>query len=93
MSGFYYVHIATKPDITYAQVEAKMSLAKDWYRFDEKSWIVYTTLSSAQKLYERLEPLVKPEGRIFVCRLNTKERQGWMGSDFWTWLKEDRSTL
>jgi hypothetical protein len=38
----------------------------------------------------RLRPLVKDDGRLFICELNVKNRNGWMVPDFWKWIKKTR---
>lgn len=91
MGSFYHIYIKRKAGSTLEAVEAKMNLATDWYRYGTNIYIVYTT-SDANKWYGRLEPLVKPDGRVFICKLDTTSRQGWMHKDFWTWLKQERST-
>lgn len=89
MADFYHITIETKEGITYDQIEKKMNLALDWYKYHPKCWIVYTT-SDAEKWFARLEPLVKPGGTLFICRLDTSDNQGWVRQKFWDWLNKDR---
>ena len=65
-----------------------MNLANDWYRIRDNLWILYST-SDTERWYGRLSPLVKESGNVFICRLDSKIRQGWMPKGFWTWLKDN----
>lgn len=89
MGNFLHIYIKPKKETSRETVEKKISLAVDWYRYDEGLYIVYTT-SDISKWQDRLLPLVKSDGRLFICELNTKERNGWLNKDFWTWLKKKR---
>lgn len=88
---FFMIYIERKSDVTYDGVKKKMDHALDWYRIKEDIWIVYST-SDPEKWYERLGPLVKESGNLFVCQLDVSNRQGWMPKEFWKWLKKSRQT-
>jgi hypothetical protein len=85
--NFYIIYIVRKPDVTYDNVREKMNLANSWYRISETLWILRTT-SDAQRWNERLSPLVKDEGSLFVCKLDETDRFGWMNKRFWSWFRE-----
>jgi hypothetical protein len=84
---FYVIYIDRDPDVPYEELKDIMDLARDWYRITSRYWIVYTT-SDAEKWYGRLKKFVENSGNLFICRLDVGERQGWMSSDFWKWLRE-----
>lgn len=86
-AGFYLIFIDRNLDASKDQVQAAMNSALDWYRITSKVWVVYTT-SDAEKWYGRLERLVKQGGNVFICKLDIKDRQGWMSKEFWRWLRE-----
>lgn len=86
---FFMIYIDRKNDVTYENVKKKMDLARDWYRIREDLWIVYST-SDPEKWYERLAPLIKKSGNLFVCQLEASNRQGWMPEEFWKWFEESR---
>lgn len=86
---FYMIYINRMASVSYDEVEARMNKALDWYRITESLWIVYSN-STPERLYERLSPLVKDSGNVFICELNVHNRQGWMKKGFWKWLKEER---
>ena len=87
MAEYLHIYISPKEDVTREQVEKKLNLAIDWYRYARGVYVVYTT-SSVDKWKERLIELVKPKGRLLILRLDIGKRQGWMNKDFWEWLKK-----
>lgn len=89
MASFFIVYLNAKPNHSKDSIKKKMDLALDWYKIDDKTWILYSS-SDEEKLYGRLSPLAKEEGNIFICELNVSKRQGWMAKSFWKWLKKDR---
>lgn len=90
-ANYYMIYIERRSDVSYDDLKRKMDLANDWYRLQESLWIVYST-SSSEKWYERLSPLVKDTGNVFICRLDIEARQGWMLKTFWKWLnREDKN--
>ena len=89
MGKFLHIYIDRMPNVTRDQVEEKMNLAKDWFRYHDKVYIIYTT-SDVDKWHARLGDLVKPDGSLFICRLDITDRNGWMKKNFWEWLKKPR---
>ena len=87
MAEFLHIYISPRKNTTQKDVEKKLSLAIDWYRYAKGVYVVYTTSSSA-KWKARLIDLVKPDGRIFICKLDVITHKGWMTKDFWEWLKK-----
>ena len=87
MSEFYHVFIRPKEGVTYEQVEKTMNLAVDWFRCTQEVWVIYTT-SDHNKWQARLKPLVSPQGSLFICRLDIRQRNGWMDKKFWEWIRE-----
>lgn len=91
-ASFYVVYLRPAEKGTLADIRAKMDLALDWYRIDSNCWVLYTT-SSADRLTRRLEEFAKgtkEDGKLFVCRLDITDRQGWMNQEFWKWIREVR---
>ena len=86
---FFVIYITRLPTATLEEVKTQMDHALDWYRISESLWIVYTT-SDPEKWFARLSPLVKEAGRVFICKLDTSVRQGWMNKDFWSWLRREK---
>jgi hypothetical protein len=86
-ADFYMVYVSLKSDIGHKALEEKMNLSVDWYRMSDSLWILYTT-SDQEKWYSRLKPLCN---YVFVCRLDTSQRQGWMKKAFWRWLRREKT--
>jgi len=90
MIGKYFiVHIIRNPWLNLSSVTEKINLARDWYRISETLWVIYTT-SNQEKWMERLAPLVKPSGNVFICEANPTIRQGIMPKAFWDWLRKEK---
>jgi hypothetical protein len=79
--------IIPKKDMDSKRIEKKFDLALDWFRFNSTCWIVYSS-KDAETWYSRLKEFVNPGGKLFVCRLDPSDRQGWLPKPFWDWLKE-----
>ena len=85
-----FLHIYIKPNTSNKEeLEKKLSLAIDWYRYDTGLYVVYTT-SEVEKWQERLLTFVKDDGKLFICELQITNRNGWMNKDFWEWIKKPR---
>ena len=87
MSNLYHIFIKAKPETTITQVETTMNLAVDWFRYDQKNWIIYTT-SDAKKWYARLKPFVEPGGNIFICKFDAGDYFGYMSKELWGWIEK-----
>jgi hypothetical protein len=90
MKTFVHIYIKQKKGVSRETIEEKISLAVDWYRYDDNLYIVYTT-STISKWQERLLPFVQKDGRLFICELNINQRNGWFNKDFWAWIKKPRN--
>lgn len=86
---YYHIYIKEKEGISTDDIEKKIDLALDWFKYDKGLYVVYST-SEVKKWMTRLKPLVESGGKLFICELNENERNGWMNKKFWEWLQEDR---
>jgi hypothetical protein len=86
VSEYYHIYISPRQGVTREQIESVLNNAVDWYRYDPKSWIVYTT-SDARKWYSRLQSFVEPGGHILICKLNVSDHWGLMPKGLWEWIK------
>jgi hypothetical protein len=89
MAGYFHLSIITNATATTEQLEVELNKLKDWIRYRQGVYIIYTELSP-NTLFERLQSFVKPEGQMFVAGLKIGERQGWMTTNFWNWLQKNR---
>jgi hypothetical protein len=92
MHYLYHIYVSPKAGVTQEQVEKKLNQAVDWYRYNQGSYVVFTT-SDEDKWFARLAPLVKPEGYLFICKFDPSHRHGWMAESFWKWFQEKRDLL
>ncbi len=90
MIEFYMIYIKRLDSVSTEKVQAKMDLARSWYRINDTLWIVHTT-SDPAKWYDRPGPLVKESGSLLIMKLDVSSRSGWINKKFWAWLKERRS--
>lgn len=89
MGKFYNIYIKPKEGVTTEQVETKMNLSLDWFRYDSNCYLTYST-SGIKKWHVRLKPLVQKGGRLFITEINPKKKNGWMIPDFWDWINKER---
>lgn len=90
MGKFIHIHIKPTKEVTKKQVETKLNLAVDWYRYDDNLYIVYTT-ANIDKWQTRLLELVETDGNLFICELQIENRNGWMNSAFWDWIRKNQT--
>jgi len=90
-ANYYVAYIKRRADVTFDDVKKKMDLAYDWFRIGETLWVLYST-SDTEKLYQRLAPLVKDSGSLFICKLDETERIGWMDKEFWKWMDRGKDS-
>lgn len=84
-----YAHIVTvvpKEGMSASNVEAALEGTIDWYRYQTGCYIVISS-GDAKALHKALKPIVDPGGKLFICRLDLADRQGWMIDKFWKWLR------
>jgi hypothetical protein len=84
---FYMIYLERDPSVSYEDVAEKMNLAIDWFRINPRVWIVYST-SDSEKWYQRLRKLAGESGSLFICKLDISDRQGWITSGFWDWIRK-----
>jgi hypothetical protein len=86
MADLYHIYIFPKQGVTKANIEARMNLARDWFRYNERCYVVKTT-TDEKEWGERLLPLVDPGGYLFICRFDPAHYHGFMSSKFWEWFQ------
>jgi hypothetical protein len=87
--SYYMVYISQRKDTSADSLEKTMNQSYDWYCIDETLWILYTT-SDHEKWYSRLKPLCN---YVFICKLDITQRQGWMKTSFWQWLRREKRKI
>lgn len=89
VAQFYQIYLSPKPGVTEAEIEERMNLALDWYKYGDENWVVFST-SDIPAWHRRLSPIFKPDGYVFIAKLDLEGRRGWMPHSFWDWLKQKR---
>lgn len=92
MAKYYHIYILPKVGKQQSDIEKEINQSLDWIRYGEYNYVVYSTLN-ANSLTARLKPLVEPDGRLFVCKLDINNRNGWMAKSFWEWLKKQNNVM
>jgi hypothetical protein len=86
---FYQIYLRPKTGVTDDEIAQKMNLSLDWFKFDKTNYMVWST-SDVAKWMTRLQPLAEPDGRLLIIEVVSTNRNGWMNTDFWNWLKKKR---
>lgn len=87
MNRFYVVVVNVNPGLTTQDVQNVLAHQMHWMRIANNVWVVDTPLAPSW-LYERLAPLVRPSGTLFVSALDLNDRQGLMPKAFWDWVNQ-----
>jgi hypothetical protein len=90
MANFYHLYISPREGITREVFEPVLSEATDWFRYDNKNWILYTNLSAID-WYSKLKQFVEPGGTLFICKLDVQDHFGMMSPNLWEWIRKSRS--
>jgi hypothetical protein len=61
----------------------------DWVRYAPNNYILYTA-KDVEVWYNRLRKVIHEDDNIFIVEINIKNRQGWLPSKIWDWIKKDR---
>lgn len=76
-----------KGDKDYAPLyEAIKALGDAWWHYMESVWIVHTDRTASQ-CRVGLRTAIDDDDTLFVCDITGKERDGWLPSKAWEWLK------
>jgi hypothetical protein len=86
---FLHISFIFKEAPNLSLLDAAMNKALDFTRYSETCWIVYTS-NDAKRWYKRLKPAIGAKNNVLIVKLDIAERQGYMPSDFWAWLKKPR---
>lgn len=90
MANFYNIYIIPKEGKFRSDIEEIMDDFLDWVRYGKNNYIVYSTINIRQ-IKADFKPLVEPDGRLFICKFDTSDYNGWMPKGFWEWIKKDRN--
>jgi hypothetical protein len=89
MANFYHLYISPRSGIKREDIEAVLSEAPDWFRYDDKNWVLCSSWK-ATDWYTKLQGFVEPGGHLFICKLDTQDYYGFMTKNLWDWLTKPR---
>jgi hypothetical protein len=56
-----------------------------WWHYLDSTWIVKSN-SNAQQIWAILAPHLLTNDHIFVTKIDSSDKWGWLPQDAWTWL-------
>lgn len=75
------------PDKDYIPLyESIKNSSKSWWHYMESIWIVKTELSP-NEFFDRIKECLDTNDRCMVINITNCERQGWLPSKAWEWIK------
>ena len=92
MAELLHIFITPKPGVTLQQVEEKMSLGIDWFRYTDGCYFAYTS-KSISVWNTRLLELVRPGGYLLIMEIDPYEYKGFMPKNLWPWLKDKKEKI
>ncbi len=92
MAELYNIFIRPKLGVTREQVEQKLDLGIDWFRYADGCYRVYSSHGPAL-WHLRLKPFVQPGGHVLILNVDPDQYNGWMPRDLWPWLKDKKKKI
>lgn len=75
------------PDKDYVPLyDSIKNCGSKWWHYLESVWLVHTNLS-AKECFERLRENLDSGDRCMVVDITNQQRQGWLPSKAWDWIK------
>lgn len=86
-----YIVVATlRPGVAAEDVQRVFTWpVASWYRIASNVWIV-SLIDDVAILAAMLSPLVIPNGKLFLTKVDLAEKHGLMEQNFWTWLETQK---
>lgn len=86
----YQVTLILNPGLGVNDVQRSFELLhgyRSYYRITNNTWVLSAGVPCTPAAIEQAtRHLVRPSGRIFICRLAAPDHQGWMDPEFWQWI-------
>jgi len=93
MSQFVHIGFNQLHRVDLAAVQQAIELeSKDWMRYSENCYIVWTDVPLAQIAGRLLTIPGMNDNSFFVAGLNMEDTFGWLPAWAWEWMWRDRST-
>lgn len=86
-----YLHISFifRDRLIIDELEDIFEQAKDWIRYSENCWIVYTSVNP-QKWFDRIREIVSEKDSVLILEINPVGRKGRMSKVVWNWFRKER---
>lgn len=92
MADLYNIYMRPKSGVTRDQIEKKLNLAIDWFRYADNCYLVYTS-KDINIWKARLKPFAETGGHLFIINVNLDEYNGWMPKNFWPWIEDKKKKI
>ncbi len=91
MAHFFHIGVnCYARAVPYDKIQPHIDQAKDWVRYSNNSWFIWTN-ESAEFWYRRLRPQLHPDDSIIVVEVIVTNAFGWMQQMAVDWLTRDRT--
>ena len=68
--------------------ESIKNCGSKWWHYMESVWLIHTDLRP-NECFERIRDNFSSEDTYFVVEITHQDRQGWLPSTAWEWIKEN----
>ena len=92
MADLLHIYIKPNTGVTTAQVEEKLNLALDWFKYRDQCYLVYTS-KPLSVWSDRFRDIVRPSGYILILPIDLHDYKGFMPKAIWPWLKEKKKQI
>lgn len=76
-----------KPGQDYSKLYDAIKSLGEWIHPLTSTWIVSTSLTSAQAVYDRIRPYIDDSDRLLVVAFS-RDHQGWLDKAHWDWINK-----
>lgn len=78
-----------QPDRDYASLYESIKTCGDsWWHYLDSVWLIHSDTLSASQCYDRIRDNIDDNDNLFVVEITGKNRQGWLPSKAWEWIKK-----
>jgi hypothetical protein len=92
MADLLHIYIKPNPGVTTAQIEQKLNLALDWFKYRDQGYLVYTS-KSLIVWNNRFREIAQPDGYVLILPVDLYDYKGFMPKSIWPWLTEKKKDI
>lgn len=89
MSVYLITYDLNSPDRDYSSLFSKIEELGDAKHILKSVWLIETD-KDANSISQTLREVMDSDDFLYVVRNHETDRQGWMYSSYWEWLKEKK---